>query len=76
MEDIAWEEVFQAEFLALEWIQVLQDQNTILDRARQATYNDCWILDTLLGLAVSFMPTAAWPPFLALLAPWQLHTAP
>lgn len=50
----------------------MRKQNAILGQAEQATDDDCQVLDTILGLEVSFMPAAVHPPSLALQAPWQL----
>ncbi|KYO37767.1 hypothetical protein Y1Q_0022049 [Alligator mississippiensis] len=52
-----WE--FWAQLLALmyEWVKALQEQTTVLERAVQATGNDCQVLDTILALAIIFMPT-------------------
>lgn len=40
-------------------IQVLQEQNAILGWEVQAVDDDLWVLDTILDLAVIFIPPAA-----------------
>lgn len=61
--------------LEREWLQILQDQNRILGWAVEATDYDHWTLNTILGLVVSCMSAAAWPPSLAPEVPTVLQQA-
>ncbi|KYO47538.1 hypothetical protein Y1Q_0019662 [Alligator mississippiensis] len=67
----AWDQAeheLWAELLALEQkpLQVMWTQNNILGWAMEAMDDDCQTLDTVLGLAVSCMPTTALPPALVM----------
>ncbi|KYO35522.1 hypothetical protein Y1Q_0008081 [Alligator mississippiensis] len=74
--DDEWDQThqdFQAKLLALEckWFQVVQELNTILGWAVQVMDDDHRVLDSVLALAVMFVPPTAQPLTLALYAPWQ-----
>lgn len=53
-------------------MEALWEQGTVMTRAME---EDCWVMDTVLALAVAFMSSAALPPTLAMPAPWQLPAA-
>ncbi|KYO43352.1 hypothetical protein Y1Q_0017629 [Alligator mississippiensis] len=62
---------FWGKLLALEWVEVLWEQNVILARAVQATDDDCLALDTVLALVIAFMLPASQPLTVALPVPWE-----
>ncbi|KYO46231.1 hypothetical protein Y1Q_0021768 [Alligator mississippiensis] len=69
---------FQMQLLVLEREQVeaLWKQTVVLAREMQATDDECQVLETVLALAVIFVPPTAQPQTLALPGPWQATHCP
>ncbi|KYO39482.1 hypothetical protein Y1Q_0021119 [Alligator mississippiensis] len=64
-----WEFWVQLLVLETQHMKSLHQQASFMDRPVEAMKKDCWVLDIILALAVTFMPPAALPSAIALLGP-------